>query len=123
MKTNKLTESFNFQHQTNNYINIIKSLEQFNIIPNKVYYEVCSICKKPKFVVSWSNPNILWQKFHNHNRGYDGSNNFIFYKNHKIKTTVWCKMKTLKNYYLNKFFIYFIFFYIFFYTITYKKIF
>ncbi len=89
--TGELLNAFDFKRQTNNYNKIIKLFEDYNIRPTQIYYSLCD-CNVPDFVVCWTNPNIMWQKFHYHSRCNSGANNFIFYKNHKIHTTDWLKM-------------------------------
>jgi len=74
-----------WKHQTENFIAIKASLEQFNIYPTEIY--LSNRAGKSSFVLCFTDPNIIWNKYEG--EGYGSGQNYIYYKSHKIKTTVW----------------------------------
>jgi len=81
----QLHQDYNFKYQTNNFLNICKSLELFNIYPTEIYSSMR--LGKSVFVVIFNNPNLIWQKYEGKALGSGG--NYIYWKSHKINTTVW----------------------------------
>jgi hypothetical protein len=82
-----LTDNFDFKFQKKNFECIKKSLEPFGIIPKDIYY--AEIFGKSTFVVTWSDSNIFWRKYEGKASG--SGQNYIYYKNKQINTTVWIK--------------------------------
>jgi hypothetical protein len=80
-----LDEDFDFKYQKDNFEKIRKSLEPFGIEPKEIYY--ATRVGKPMFIVTWSSPYILWNKYEANS--YGSGQNYIFYKNHSINTTIW----------------------------------
>jgi hypothetical protein len=80
-----LLDDFDFKYQKDNFNKIKESLEHFNINPTEIYY--ATRANKPIFVVCFDNPNIFWQKYEG--ESYGSGQNYIYWKTHKINTTVW----------------------------------
>jgi hypothetical protein len=80
-----LPDDFDFKYQKENYDKIKLSLQPFNINPTEIYY--ATRANKPIFVVCFDNPNIFWQKYEGEALG--SGQNYIYWKSHKINTTVW----------------------------------
>ena len=80
-----LPDNFDFKYQKDNFDKIKLSLEQFNINPTEIYY--ATRANKAIFVLCFDNPNIFWQKYEG--EAYGSGQNYIYWKSHKINTTVW----------------------------------
>lgn len=83
-----LNDNYDFKFQKKNFEAIKKSLEPFGIYPVEIY--VAELVSKTTFVVTWSNPNILWQKYES--KSFGSSQNQIFYKKTMYKTTEWLRL-------------------------------
>ena len=92
----QLQPNFDFKHQTTNFQKIKNSLEPYNIYPTEIYS--ATRAGKSCFTVGFSNPDIIeanpnmdpslvWSKYEGEANG--SGQNFIYYKSHKINTTVW----------------------------------
>lgn len=80
-----IPDDFDFKYQKENFDNIKLSLQPFNINPTEIYYATRQ--NKPIFVVCFDNPNIFWQKYEG--ESYGSGQNYIYWKKHKINTTIW----------------------------------
>jgi hypothetical protein len=76
---------YNFNYQTTNFQKIKNSLEPFNIYPTEIYSALRS--GKSLFTVVFSNFDIIWTKYEG--ESYGSGQNFIYYKSHKINTSLW----------------------------------
>lgn len=89
-----IPHDFNFKSQSKNFYNIFQSLEQFQIYPKEIYYGEKSIQgeknSRTTFVVTFSNPNLLWHKYEGNVCG--SGQNYIYWKKRKINTTSWVKL-------------------------------
>lgn len=96
MYQGQLQPNFDFKHQTTNFQKIKNSLEPFNIYPTEIYSAMRA--GKSCFIVGFSNPDIIgaepnkapslvWSKYEG--EGYGSGQNFLYYKSHKISTTLW----------------------------------
>ncbi len=83
-----LNPDFDFKYQTDNFIKIKTSLEQFGIFPTEIYYALRA--NKPIFLVCFDNPNIFWQKYEGTTIG--SGQNYIYIGPYKINTTVWIEL-------------------------------
>jgi hypothetical protein len=83
-----LDENYDFKFQKDNFEKITKSLEPFQTFPQEIYYSERN--GKSTFVVTWNNPDIFWHKYEGNALG--SGQNYIYWKGHKINTTVWIKM-------------------------------
>lgn len=77
--------TYDFRRQCENFEKIKKTLEIVNVHPIEVYSS--QRAGKSTFVVCFSEPNILWQKYEGEGPGT--CHNYILYKSHKIKTSIW----------------------------------
>ena len=80
-----LVSGFDFKHQTANWEKIKTSLEPWQIYPTEIYF--ANRAGKSSFVVLFSNPDIIWNKYEG--EGYGSGQNLIYFKDKKIKTTLW----------------------------------
>ena len=62
-----------WKHQTENFIAIKASLEQFNIYPTEIY--LSNRAGKSSFVLCFTDPNIIWNKYEG--EGYGSGQNYI----------------------------------------------
>ncbi len=91
---------FDFEHQTNNYLNLAKSLEPFNIKLTDIWYgkftDDCN-SNKSHFVVKSEDGNFYWQKYEG--MSYGSGQNRIFIKGNQYKTTKWlsCTQEEREN--------------------------
>lgn len=84
-----ITNDFNFKYQTNNFNKIIDSLKSFDIFVQDIYYAERK--GKPIFIVTFTNPNILWHKYEGD--AYGSGHNHMYIGSKKIKTTNWISME------------------------------
>ena len=77
--------NYDWKFQTTNFNAIVNSLAQYGITPTELYS--ASRAGKSSFVLCFSNPDIIWNKYEG--EGFGSGQNFIYYKSHKIKTTIW----------------------------------
>lgn len=91
---NGYIEDFDFNNissQLNNFFNIQKILNFKNIYFTKINIVKwnsqvrCKYLSRCKFIIQTSNPYLLWYKYDTEAPG--GGNNFIYYRDKKIKTT------------------------------------
>lgn len=83
----QLAPNHDFKHQTDNFIKIKTSLEQFGIHPTEIY--TSNRWGKVIFVVLFNDPNIMWQKYEGELFG--SGQNYMYWKSHRINTTLWIK--------------------------------
>jgi len=83
-----LLEDFDFKFQKKNYDKIKESLEQFGIFSTEIYYAMRN--NKSNFVVCFNDPNLFWHKYEGECLG--SGQNYIYWKSHKINTTIWIKL-------------------------------
>lgn len=86
-------EGFNFEHQTNNYLALQKSLDDFKIKLTDIWYgKFTDEYEKPRthFVVRSFDGNFFWQKYESMAQG--SGQNRIYIKGKQYKTTVWLCM-------------------------------
>lgn len=79
-----LQEDYDFQHQKNNADKIKGLLEPNGIFMTEIYF--AKRAGKNIFVVTFNNPHLLWQKYEG--VAYGSGQNYIYYKEHKINTTL-----------------------------------
>jgi len=85
-----IIEDFDFEHQTNNYKELMKSFEPFDINFTIIYYSKFNNSVKQirtTFLVKTDNENVCWYKYESMAPG--GSNNFLFIKGKKHNLTQW----------------------------------
>ena len=81
----QIPQNFDWKFQTGNFQAISNSLQPFGIYPTEMYS--ATRAGKSSFTVCFSNPDIIWNKYEG--EGYGSGQNFLYYKEHKIKTTIW----------------------------------
>jgi hypothetical protein len=79
-------DDLDFEHQTNNYLNLTKSLEPFNIKLTVIWYGKFNV-NRSHFVVKSDDGNFYWQKYEGMSSG--SGQNRIFIKGNQYKTTKW----------------------------------
>ena len=79
-----LNEDYDFHHQTENFNKIKELLEPHQIYGTEIYS--AKRVGKNIFTVLFNNPHLMWQKYEG--QGFGSGQNYIFYKEHKIKTTL-----------------------------------
>lgn len=79
-----IQENHDFQYQKNNADKIKALLEPNGIFMTEIYS--AKRAGKAIFVVLFNNPHIMWQKYEG--EGYGSGQNYIYYKEQKIHTTL-----------------------------------
>lgn len=79
-----LNPDFDFKFQKENYKNIKNLLEPHGIHMTEIYY--AKRLGTVVFVVLFNNPDFIWQKYEG--RACGSGQNYIFFKKHKINTTI-----------------------------------
>ena len=81
----QIPPDYDWKFQIGNFQAISNSLVPHGIQPTEIY--TATRAGKSSFTVCFSNPDIIWNKYEG--EGYGSGQNFIYYKGHKIKTTIW----------------------------------
>jgi hypothetical protein len=88
----QIPNNFDFEHQQKNFDKINNILLEFNIYPTELYYVKWNIKdsnNRVSFIVKYSNPAIIWQKYESDSIG--SGHNHIYIKKTKVYTTVFKK--------------------------------